>query len=204
MSKVKVLGAAAAALVLVGVGASAEGDEGRKGQRAQHQMQGKQHATFTPDQLKWGPGPASLPPGAQVAVVEGDMTKPEPFTIRAKLPDGYVIPAHTHPGIEHVTVISGTFQLGMGSRYDEGKLQDLKAGSFAVMQPGMQHFAAADGETEIQLHGRGPWGINYVNPADDPRNKGVGGAGSEGQEQQQQPPPPEQQQEQEQPSTGDY
>src|SRR5438046_2335996 len=65
-------------------------------------------AVHTPDQIKWKEGPASLPPGAKMAVLEGDPTKEGPFTMRVTLPDGYSVPPHTHPAVEHVTVISGT------------------------------------------------------------------------------------------------
>ena len=72
-------------------------------------------------------------------------------------------------GGEHVTVISGTFNLGMGEKVDKSGGRALSAGAFAFMPPGMRHFAWTTGETVIQLHGTGPWKINYVNPADDPR-----------------------------------
>jgi len=61
-------------------------------------------------QIQWQPGPASLPPGAKLAVLEGDPTKDGPFTMRLMMPDGYRIPPHTHPKVEHVTVITGTFK----------------------------------------------------------------------------------------------
>jgi quercetin dioxygenase-like cupin family protein len=128
-------------------------------------------AVHTPDKIQWKAGPPSLPPGAKMAVLEGDPTKEGPFTMRALLPDGYSVPPHTHPAIEHVTVISGTFNFGMGEKFDKSATQAMPAGSFGHWPPGMKHFAWADGETIIQIHGLGPWGIQYVNPADDPRNK---------------------------------
>lgn len=128
-------------------------------------------STFRPDQLKWTAGPPSLPAGAQIAVLEGDPTKQGPFTIRLKFPDGYRIPPHWHPSLEHVTVISGTFNLAEGEKADTSKGTELPPGSFFLRAPKAPHFAWATGETVIQLHGMGPWGINYVNPADDPRKK---------------------------------
>lgn len=122
-------------------------------------------------QLNWQQGPASLPAGAKLAVLEGDPAKNGPFTMRLLLPDGYKIPPHTHPKIEHVTVISGTFNLGMGEKFDESGGRELPAGTFGFWPAGMKHFAWAKGETIIQLHGIGPWTINYLNPADDPRQK---------------------------------
>jgi len=103
-------------------------------------------------EIQWKDGPASLPPGAKVAVLEGDPSKEGFFTMRLWLPDGFKIQPHWHPKVEHVTVISGTFNVGMGFWPAE-----------------MKHFAWAKGETVLQLHGTGPWMITYVNPSDDPR-----------------------------------
>lgn len=124
-----------------------------------------------PDQLKWQEGPPSLPKGAMIAMLEGDPSKDGPFTFRIKLPDGYRIPPHTHPKVERVTVISGTFNLGMGEKFDESVMRELPAGTHGFWPAGMKHFASCKGETILQLHGAGPWSIQYVNPADDPRNQ---------------------------------
>ncbi len=129
----------------------------------------KSAVMVTPGELKWGPGPKSLPPGAQAAVLDGDPAKKGPFAMRLKVPAGYKIPAHTHPRQERVTVISGKFQLGHGGKFDEAKLQDFEQGSFFSLPPGMQHFARAADDTVLQLNSEGPWEINYVNPNDDPR-----------------------------------
>ena len=129
-----------------------------------------EHSLFTPGDVKWLDGPPALPPGAKMAVLEGDPHKAGPFTMRLKAPDGYKIPPHTHSAVEHVTVISGTFHLGMGEKFDESAGRELTAGSFSFMPAGMKHFGWAKGETVIQVHGVGPWKIVYVNPADDPCN----------------------------------
>ena len=127
------------------------------------------HGLFTPSDLLWMDGPASIPTGAKLAVLEGDPGKDGPFTMRLKMPDAYEIPPHWHSKIEHVTVISGTFNLGFGESFDMKAGREMPAGTFGFMPPGMRHFAFTKGETVIQLHGVGPWDINYVNPADDPR-----------------------------------
>ena len=123
-----------------------------------------------PDELEWTDVP-SLPPGAKLAVIEGPMDEAVPFIARVKLPASYKIPAHWHPAIEHVTVMSGAFDMGLGDKLDTSKTQSLAAGSVAIMQPRTNHFAWTKSETIIQVHGVGPWAINYVNPADDPRRK---------------------------------
>jgi quercetin dioxygenase-like cupin family protein len=130
--------------------------------------QPRQAHVITPEQLNWGPAPAILPAGARLAVLDGDPTKAGPFTMRLAMPAGYRIPPHFHQVDEHVTVISGAFQVGMGDTFDEGKLTTLSPGTFGVIPPGMRHFARADKATVIQLHGVGPWGLTYVNPADQP------------------------------------
>ena len=129
------------------------------------------HGFLAKEDMKWVDGPASLPAGTKAALLEGDPSKEGPFTLRLQLPDGFSIQPHWHPAVEHVTVISGTFNLGMGEKFDKSKGRALPEGSFAFMPPGMRHFAWTTGETVIQLHGNGPWQINYVNPADDPRKK---------------------------------
>jgi anti-sigma factor ChrR (cupin superfamily) len=124
----------------------------------------------TPSDLKWG-DVASLPPGAKIAVIEGKMNEDGPITARLKLPADYRIPAHWHPGVERVTVLSGIFNYGMGDKLDPPKSRALGPGSVVVMQPKMNHFVWTKEETVIQLNVTGPWGINYVSPADDPRKK---------------------------------
>lgn len=131
----------------------------------------KEHVLVNTKELKWVDGPASLPAGAKMAVIEGDPKTPNAlFTLRVKLPANYKIMPHSHPADEHITVISGTFNMGMGETFDMKKATALAAGGFGVMPAKHTHFAFSKGETVIQLHGVGPWAINYVNPSDDPRN----------------------------------
>lgn len=124
----------------------------------------------TPRTIKWTTGPASLPPGCQVAILEGDLTKGEAYTLRLKVPDGYQVAPHWHPMNEHLTVLEGTLMMGHGPKFDKSMAFELPTGSFYVLPKGEKHFVWARGETIVQLHGVGPWGINYVNPSDDPRN----------------------------------
>jgi quercetin dioxygenase-like cupin family protein len=125
---------------------------------------------YSPTTIEWRQGPAALPPGAKMAVLEGDPTKEGPFVVRFQFPAGYHVAAHTHPKTERATVISGTLYLAAGEALDRNSAKSLPAGSFGSWPAGMKHTAWFEGETIIQLHGIGPWQINYVNPADDPRN----------------------------------
>ena len=127
---------------------------------------------FTPDQVKWGPPPPFIQPGAQLAVLEGNpMGSSGDYTIRLKMPDGYRVAPHTHPLRENVTVVSGTLKVGMGDTFDATKTMSFGPGSFAYLDPTVHHYAAASGETVIQIHGQAPFAINYINPADDPSKK---------------------------------
>src|SRR6266568_6182600 len=85
---------------------------------------------YPPTTIEWKAGPAALPPGAKMAVLEGDPTKEGPFTMRVLLPDGFSIPPHIHPAVEHITVISGTFNFGMGEKFDKSATQAMPAGTF--------------------------------------------------------------------------
>jgi quercetin dioxygenase-like cupin family protein len=126
---------------------------------------------FPANKIVWKDGPSSLPKGAKIAVLEGDPNKEGPFVFRVKVPDGYRVPPHTHPKTERITVISGTFNLGMGEKFDEKTTQAMPAGTYGYWEAGMKHFVWIKGETVVQFHGMGPWSIQYVNPKDDPRNQ---------------------------------
>ena len=130
---------------------------------------GKPQNAFTPAQVKFGPAPPFLRPGAQLAVLEGDpMASSGDYTIRLKMPAGYKIAPHTHPARENVTVISGTLKVGMGDKFDAAHMMSFPAGSFAYLDPEMHHYAMASGPTIIQIHGMSPVRVDYINPADDP------------------------------------
>ncbi len=131
----------------------------------------KDAVNFKPAELKWSPGPPSLPPGAEIVILSGDPKVEGPFTMRLRLPAKYKLPNHWHPAHEHVTVIEGTFFLGHGDTFDVKTMKELPVGSFAMMPPKHSHYAMTKKKTVIQVHAWGPWSINYINPADDPRNK---------------------------------
>ncbi|HET7458467.1 MAG TPA: cupin domain-containing protein [Gemmatimonadaceae bacterium] len=130
-----------------------------------------QGASPTAHALKWGPAPAALPPGAKIAVVDGDPTKSGPFTIHVMMPSHYRIAPHSHPTDETITVLRGTFRYGMGDKWDTKAMHALPHGGSGTMKAGENHYAATTGRTEISIQSTGPFEINYVNPKDDPRNK---------------------------------
>jgi mannose-6-phosphate isomerase-like protein (cupin superfamily) len=127
---------------------------------------------FTPDKIQYGPVPSFVPPGAQLAVIEGDPTAfTGDFAGRMKMPDGYKIPPHWHPHREDVTVISGDFKVGMGDTFDVSKMMTFGTGSFAYLDPSMHHYAMASGEVVVQVHGMSPLQFSYVNTSEDPSKK---------------------------------
>ena len=129
------------------------------------------HVAITPSEVKWGPAPPGLPPGAQAAVLSGDPTKAGPFALTAKLPDGYRVPPHFHPTNEHVTVTAGTLMVGMGDKFNEANMKALGVGGYSLMPQKMNHYVRAKGQTTIIVQAMGPFEITYVNPQDDPRKK---------------------------------
>ena len=133
--------------------------------------QAAKHTAVTPAELKWGAAPPVLPPGAQIAVLDGDPGKDGFFSLRLKFPDGYKIAPHWHPTDENIVVVSGTFVMGMGDTRNEATMHALPAGSFTIMPKTGRHYATARGETVVQIYGPGPFVVNYVNPADKPTTK---------------------------------
>ena len=127
------------------------------------------HVMYAAADLKWTDGPAALPAGAKIAVLNGDPKAAGPFTIRLKFPTGFKVQPHTHPTAEHVTVLSGTLAMGSGPKFDEAAAHEMSAGAFSLMPAGMEHFAVCKSECVLQVHAMGPFEVKYVNPADDPR-----------------------------------
>jgi quercetin dioxygenase-like cupin family protein len=128
-------------------------------------------AAPTTDDFQWGPAPPVFPPGAQMAVLEGDPSSNGEFTVRLRFPNGYKIAPHTHPTIENVTVLEGTFLAGMGTTFDESAMKAYGRDGFASIPANHAHFAMARGRTIVPVHAIGPFVLTYVNPADDPRNR---------------------------------
>jgi quercetin dioxygenase-like cupin family protein len=118
--------------------------------------------------IVWGPAPAVFPAGAKMAVLQGDPSQASLFTVRLDLPAGYRIPPHFHPTDEHVTVIAGTFVVGMGDSIDLAHAIVLPTGGFITAGATMHHWGVARGHTIVQVHAMGPFALTYVNAKDDP------------------------------------
>ena len=127
--------------------------------------------SVTEEKLNWVPFPA-FPAEARIAVVVGNPNLTEPYVMRVKLPAGVKLMPHTHPEDRVYTVMSGTFYIGIGKTFDATKLKAYPPGSVVVLPANTPHFHwAKSGEYITQVTARGPLGITYINPTDDPRNK---------------------------------
>jgi len=119
--------------------------------------------------INWGPAPAVFPAGVRMAVLQGDPSQPGYFTVRLELPAGTRIYPHFHPTDEYLTVISGTFLVGMGDSLNVAKSSVMPAGAFGTVAANMHHYAIARGKTVVQVSAMGPFVLTYVNPQDQPR-----------------------------------
>ncbi len=129
------------------------------------------HVLLTPSEVKWGDPPPIFEKGASFSVISGDPSKGGIYVVRLKMPAGYKIAPHWHPTDEHVTVLSGSFALGMGEKFDKASMKTLPAGGYALLPAEMRHFAMATTAATVQVHGEGPFALTYVNPADDPSKR---------------------------------
>lgn len=127
------------------------------------------HSVLSADEIMFTEGPPFLPAGVELAVLAGNPGDEGVFVIRLRFPEGYAIPPHTHTMDELVTVISGELGIAMGDTLDRTAAPLLSAGSFAILPANMAHYAWADAETVVQIAGMGPFEINYLVDADDPR-----------------------------------
>jgi hypothetical protein len=150
----------AAVAIAVSLSASAQTTKGAAA--------GASHVIMATTAMKWGAAPPVFRKGAQLAVLSGDPGAAGPFAVRLKVPAGYTIAPHWHPTDEHVTVVAGDFSIGMGDKFDKAALKALGSGGYAMLPAEMRHFAWSRGGATVQVHGMGPFVLNYVNPADDP------------------------------------
>ena len=126
------------------------------------------HITFNEKDIIWMDAPPVFIKGAKMAVLQGDPSKEGEFTVRLSMPANYMISPHWHPTAENVTVLKGDFYVGTGDKLDKNTATLLKTGGFVSIPALHHHFAFTKGETIVQVHGMGPFQINYINPADDP------------------------------------
>lgn len=105
-----------------------------------------------------------FPPGLKLAVIHGNPEGTGDYAVRLQFPDGYRFPVHWHPKAEHVTVLTGSFNLGMGTTVNAAAEKTYGPGDFLYLPAKNTHFGGAKGVTVIQLHGVGPFAINVGVP----------------------------------------
>jgi len=145
------------------------------GDRAAHDHAAHDHAAngsvTVPDaaSVVYEPGPANLPKGTQISRVAGDPAKSGPFVLRIKFPAETVIAPHTHAQAETLTILSGAIYHQHGAKLDRNAGKPLRAGGFVYLPQDMPHALWTQSEpVELQVNGTGPFGLNYIDPADDP------------------------------------
>jgi quercetin dioxygenase-like cupin family protein len=132
------------------------------------------HHDMLPVRPQWSPVGPNLLPGAEIAVLQGDLSKADLFTFRLRMPKGYVVAPHYHGTDLHVTVVSGEFSAGMGDAVDLARAPILRPGDFVTVPANQHHFDAARSVAVVQIYGMGPFSLTYVNPKDDPQRKRSG------------------------------
>lgn len=141
-----------------------------KGKVRPHQPGQSIFKAILPEEIDWKTFPA-FPPSARLAVVVGEPLQQGPYTIRVKVPRGVKLMPHSHPEDRVYTVISGTFYIGLGDRFDAEKLQAYPPGALIILPGNTSHFHwATSGEYVTQVTAVGPLGLEYINSNDDPRN----------------------------------
>jgi quercetin dioxygenase-like cupin family protein len=115
----------------------------------------------TPSDIKFVPVPG-YPAGYARVMLDGKADEAGNHTYRVRLPAGFTIEPHTHPADEHVTVLQGTWRLGLGESFDAARLKAIPAGSFVIIPAGTPHFLSIETETIVQVQGVGPVGMSYV------------------------------------------
>lgn len=129
------------------------------------------HMVVPADKVQYAAAPPILPPGAQLAVLDGNPAEKGTIVMRLKLPANYKIPAHWHSTDERITVLSGTFNVGMGDKLAVPGSQALTPGGFLYLPAKMHHFAWTSSPTVVQINLEGPFDLNYVDPNDNPQTK---------------------------------
>lgn len=134
-------------------------------------VQAKLRAILSED-VEWRTFEA-YPPDVRVAILVGDPARDGPYTIRVRVPHGVKMMPHLHPEDRVYTVISGVFYIGLGEVFDAAKLVAYPPGTVIVLPGGQAHFHWAKSSDYVsQVTAIGPLGLEYLDPAHDPRRGG--------------------------------
>ena len=107
-----------------------------------------------PDKIPWVENEKA---GSAQAVVLGDPSKPGLYITLTKWHAGHMSRPHFHPNDRYITVLSGTWWVGTGAKYDPASTVPLPAGSFIVHTGKEIHYdGAKEGDAVLQILGMGP------------------------------------------------
>jgi hypothetical protein len=107
-----------------------------------------------PKDIKWVESPAA---GSALAVLVGAPDKPGFYAVLTKWHAGHMSHPHFHANNRYITVISGTWWVGTGTKYDPDSTKPVPAGSFVTHFGKQIHYdGAKDGDTVLQIVGDGP------------------------------------------------
>jgi quercetin dioxygenase-like cupin family protein len=119
---------------------------------------------FDANSVVFRPAPPGMPKGVAMAVLEGDPRQPGIFTLRLKAPPGFLLPPHTHPTEERVTVLAGSIAVGFGGSVERASARKFGVGAFYVTPPGVAHYVFSDEGVTVQITGIGPWKVEPIAP----------------------------------------
>ena len=122
----------------------------------------QQHAVHEKN-MPWKPCPPGLPKGcAGIAILEGHPKKADLFTVRFKLKKGFLMPAHTHPKDERVTILSGKMSVAFGKDAKHEDAKQFGPGDYYVNSRDAIHVVWADEDSILQITGIGPWKADFI------------------------------------------
>lgn len=114
------------------------------------------------DDIAWKPCPPHLPKGCQIAILEGSPKEEIMFTVRFKVDKEMIMPPHTHPRNERVTILEGAAFVGFGKEAKKENANKFGPGDYYVNKNGSIHSVWIEAETILQITGIGPWEVDYV------------------------------------------
>ena len=124
--------------------------------------EGKVQHVVRANEIKWKPCPSNLPEGCEMAILEGNPKSNDLFTVRFKLSGKFVMPPHTHPKDERVTILQGNAYVAFGKDVTKEDAKEFGTGDYYVNARESIHTVWTDDNTIIQITGIGPWEANFI------------------------------------------
>jgi quercetin dioxygenase-like cupin family protein len=115
------------------------------------------------ESTQWKPCPPALPEGCEMAMLEGHPKKADLFTVRFHSSQKILLPPHTHPKDERVTIIQGKVAVAFGMDKKREQATEFGPGDYYVNARNAVHTVWIEEGSIVQITGIGPWAVNYVN-----------------------------------------